>query len=136
MSYVNHPHPNEKRFRQYDPSLSTPDEPGAIIRHQKETGFYSLSIEKERVYLRACINPRGPSAITYAQFIHNRYTYDLQFARLLPVLLGQESLRDHRCLWTHLSIPVKNASFEADYQVLEKVWLSWYQWWHPRFPKR
>jgi cyanosortase A-associated protein len=49
--------------------------------------------------------------------------------------LGQEGLKDRRCLWAHLSVPLKNSSPEAAYQVLEKAWFSWYQWWQPRFPK-
>jgi len=84
--------------------------------------------------LRSCINPRGPGVITYEQFIQNRYTYDWQPSRLLPVLLGQEPLRDHRCLWTYLSLPLENLSEQQAYSILEEVWLSWYQWWHPRFP--
>lgn len=131
MSYVDHPHANEKLFRQYDPSLF----PSGEIRQQKETGFYSLWVREDRAYLSACINPRGPSAIAYTQFIENRYTYDLQVNRLLPVLLGQEPLRDHRCLWTHLSVSLKETSRNRAYQLLEQSWVSWYQWWHPRFPR-
>ncbi|NJQ98397.1 MAG: hypothetical protein HC784_13990, partial [Hydrococcus sp. CSU_1_8] len=36
------------------------------------------------------------------------------------------------CLWTHLSIPLKETPREQAYQILEQVWVSWYQWWHPR----
>ncbi len=134
MQYVDHPHTNEKFFRDYDPRLFSPVRLESILKQQQETGFYSLGIEENRAYLRSCINPRGPSAITYEQFIQNRYTYDLTPARLLPVLLGQEPLRDHRCLWTHLSIPLDNLSSQQAYSILEEAWLSWYQWWHPQFP--
>jgi cyanosortase A-associated protein len=134
MRYIDHPHPNEKLFREYDPSLITPGEPAPIVRQRKETGFYSLSVREDRAHLRACINPRGPSAITYTQFIENRYTYDFQVNRLFPILLGQQPLRDHRCLWTHLSVSLKDTPRERAYQFLEQNWVSWYQWWHPRFP--
>jgi cyanosortase A-associated protein len=135
MHYVAHLHPNETLFREYDPSLSSPGETAPILRSTPETGSYSLEIQEERAYLRACINPRGPSAITYEQFIQNRYTYDLQFSRLWPVLLGQEPMRDYRCLWTHLSVPADKTAPDSAYQVLEKAWPSWYQWWYAHFPK-
>ncbi|NJK48205.1 cyanoexosortase A system-associated protein [Candidatus Gracilibacteria bacterium] len=134
MRYVDHPHTNEKLFREYDPTLLPAKESASIVREQKETGFYSLSVREDFAHLRACINPRGQGAIAYTQFIENRYTYDLQVNRLLPILLGSEPLRDHRCLWTHLSIPLKETPREQAYQILEQVWVSWYQWWHPRFP--
>jgi cyanosortase A-associated protein len=135
MQYVDHPHVNEKLFRQYDPRLSSPEKLESVLKQQDQTGFYSLEIAENRAYLRSCINPNSPSAIIYEQFIQNRYTYDLKVSRLLPILLGQEPLRDHRCLWTHLSVPLDDLSTEQAYLILEKAWLSWYQWWQPQFPK-
>jgi cyanosortase A-associated protein len=135
VSYVAHPDANVKIFRQYNPKVLSPsDRASIVVRHSQKIGFYRLSVETNRAYLRSCINPRGPSAITYEQFIKNRYTYDLQFSRILPVLLGQEPLRDHRCLWTNLSISTSQVSPELAYQILDKVWHSWYPWWHDRFP--
>ncbi|EAW39169.1 cyanoexosortase A system-associated protein [Lyngbya sp. PCC 8106] len=134
MKYVDHPHVNEKIFRQYDPRLSKFGLDKPQMKQQDKTGFYSVEKVEDRVYLRSCINPRAPGVITYEQFIQNRYTYDWQPSRLLPVLLGQEPLRDHRCLWTYLSVPLENLSEQQAYSILEEVWLSWYQWWHPRFP--
>ncbi|MEM8778092.1 MAG: cyanoexosortase A system-associated protein [Cyanobacteria bacterium P01_G01_bin.49] len=136
MHYVPYLHPNETLFRAYDSRLPSSNDPIAIMRHKPETGFYMIGIEEKQAYLRACINPRGPSAITYQQFIQNRYTDDLKFSRFLPVLLGHEPLRDYRCLWTHLSIPVNQGDSNSAYQVLEKAWGFWYDWWHNNFPKR
>ncbi|MGL5082574.1 MAG: cyanoexosortase A system-associated protein [Microcoleaceae cyanobacterium] len=136
LRYVDHPHDNEKLFREYDPTISpNAKDKGTTIHQQQNLGSYSLSQEKDRAYLRSCINPRGPAAITYEQFIKNRYTYDLKASRFLPVLLGQEPLRDHRCLWVYLSVPIDSTSPDSSYAVLEEVWRSWYLWWHPRFPK-
>ncbi|CDM94417.1 MAG: cyanoexosortase A system-associated protein [Limnospira sp. PMC 1291.21] len=135
MRYVDHPHPNEKLFRQYDPRDASVTAQFPTLTRTNNTGSYSLSVDNYRVYLRSCINPRSPSAITYEQFIQNRYTYDLHFSRLIPVIMGAEPLRDHRCLWSHLSLPISNNSFEETYPILEEVWQVWYQWWHPRFPR-
>ena len=76
------------------------------LRHQEGIGFYSLFMYQGRSHLIACINPRGGSTVTNTQFIANRRTYDLQLQRIVPWLLGKESLLDSRCLWSHLSIPL------------------------------
>ncbi|MGA9380656.1 MAG: cyanoexosortase A system-associated protein [Phormidium sp.] len=106
-----------------------------LIRQKEEIGFYGLFTHQERAYLSACINPHGSSTVTARQFKQNRNLYDLQFNRLLPWLLGQENLKDERCLWTNLSIPLNHSSPEVAYQSLENVWFSWYRWWNPQFPK-
>lgn len=105
------------------------------LRQHQAVGFYSVFVHQGLAHLSACINPNGGSTVTSAQFLANRYTYDLQLRRMLPWLLGKESLRDKRCLWAHLSIPSNQVSAETSYSVLEKAWYSWYQWWSPRFPQ-
>lgn len=112
---------------------SIPSSP--VLRQQEGIGFYSLFIYQGKAYLSTCINPHGGSTVTARQFKQNRNTYDLQLGRLLPWLLGQENLKDERCLWTHLSIPLRDSSPEPAYLLLESAWFSWYQWWRPRFPK-
>lgn len=104
-------------------------------RQQEGVGFYSLFVQQGRSHLSACINPRGGSTVTVAQFLANRRTYDLQLRRLMPWFLGKESLLDRRCLWANLSIPLNKMSAETTYPVLERAWQSWYQWWSSRFPK-
>lgn len=105
------------------------------LRQQPGVGFHKLFVYQGRSHLNACINPRGDSTINTAQFLANRQTKDLQLQRLMPWLLGKESLRDRRCLWVHLSVPLSQVSAETTYPVLEKAWLSWYQWWSSRFPQ-
>jgi cyanosortase A-associated protein len=106
-----------------------------VLRQKEEIGFYGVFTHQEQAYLSACINPRGGSTLTARQFKQNRNAYDMQLSRLLPWLLGRENLKDERCLWTHLSIPLKDSSSEVAYQNLEDAWFSWYQWWQPRFPE-
>ncbi|MCY7393222.1 MAG: cyanoexosortase A system-associated protein [Leptolyngbyaceae cyanobacterium CAN_BIN12] len=109
------------------------------IKYQPETGFYGVLSDKGQAYLTACVNPRGQSTVTEQQFTQSRYTYDLKPNRILPWVLGKESLIDRRCLWTLLSTPVQanstpEASEAAAYKMLETAWLSWHQWWQANYP--
>lgn len=107
----------------------------AIMRQQEGVGYYGLGVNQQQAYLSACINPRGGSTFTHEQFRNNRYFKDIRFDRMLPVLQGQEALIDKRCLWVYMSIPLRDSTPEAAYQILEKTWVYWYKWWQPRFPK-
>lgn len=107
----------------------------AKLRYQTGIGFYSVFTYQRKAYLSSCINPRGGSTVTQKQFNQNHRTYDIQVNRLLPWLLGQEKLKDKRCLWTHLSAPLTTGNSSETYQLLETAWFAWYQWWYPRFPK-
>jgi len=110
--------------------------PWSLVLYKKDgIGFYSSLVYQERVYLSACINPEGGTTVTERQFKQSRNRYSVVPSRLLPWLLGQKPLKDTRCLWALLSIPIKDTSPEAASQSLEKVWFSWYEWWQPRFPQ-
>jgi len=111
------------------------NQPAIAIRQQEGLGFYGLYTYQQRAYLDACINPQGGSTFTSDQFDSNRIQYDFQLTRLIPWLLGQQGLRDNRCLWTHLSIPLNQSSPESAYVMLEQAWFSWSKWWSSRFPK-
>ena len=104
------------------------------LHHVKGIGFYTLFIHQDRVHLSTCINSRGGSTVTLRQFFHNRYIHDFKYSIFLSWLLGKESPRDLRCLWTHLSTPVNELEPEAAYRILKTSWLDWYHWWQPRFP--
>jgi len=106
-----------------------------VLMRQQQTGFYGLSRHQGRAYLTACINPLGGSTLTREQFLQNRQTHDLQPHRLWAWLLAQADLRDRRCLWAHLSLPLNAAAPQATEQKLEMAWLDWYRFWQPRFPK-
>ena len=123
---------NIVKFIRDDTSTSSPP----VVHQQQGIGYYGFGVDqKQRAYLSACINSQGTTTFTDEQFNQNRYLHDTRPQHLLSWFLGEEELQDRRCLWTHLSIPLKHASPEAAYQVLEKAWFSWYQWWRPRFPK-
>ena len=110
------------------------NQPQLIERQREQIGSYGLFVRQQQAYLGACINPRGGSTFTRAQFDYNRIRYDFQFQRLLLWVFGKEGIRDNRCLWTHLSIPLNQSDPESAYATLEQAWFSWYNWWHSRFP--
>lgn len=107
----------------------------AVVRQKEGIGYYGLGVDKQTAYLSACINPRGGSTFTHAQYRENRFSEDVNVNRIMPILLGQEALLDKRCLWVYLSIPLRKSYPEEAYKTLEQAWFSWYQWWQPRFPK-
>ncbi len=111
------------------------NQPQPVERQHQQLGIYGLFVRQQQAHLGACINPRGGSTFTSQQFDYNRVRYDFQFQRLLLWLFGQEGLRDNRCLWTLLSVPLSQSSPETAYATLEQTWFSWYNWWYSRFPK-
>jgi cyanosortase A-associated protein len=106
----------------------------STIRYRPEVGFYSLFTDQKTDYLSACINPRGGSTVTGKQFQQNRLLHDLRINRLLPWILGQNRLIDHRCLWTMLSLPKDRLALDARGQILENAGVAWLSWWQVHFP--
>jgi cyanosortase A-associated protein len=113
------------------------------IRYSSKTGYYALFTDQKKVYLSSCISPRGISTVTREQLINNRNNYDFKPDRLISYLIGTIYLRDRRCLFTVMSIPLKDQkvgnpnsnSLDNTYKKLEKSWISWYQKWENNFPK-
>jgi cyanosortase A-associated protein len=114
--------------------LPFPGQLTLALQEQEGVGFYYLFVYQQRAYLSTCINPRGGSTVTEFQFQRNRYLYDMHLGRLLAWMLGG-TFKDRRCLWAHLSTPLKNSSSENAYRILEQAWFDWYQWWRTRFPQ-
>lgn len=136
MLYELETHGEYKEFlRNYTSIQGAPDEQFLVVRQQPGIGTYGMFALQNRAYLNACINPRGGSTLTRQQYSDNRVRYDLLSDRLILWLLGQRSLRDQRCLWSHFSIPLNKSSPESAYATLEKAWFSWYQWWINRYPQ-
>ncbi len=112
------------------------------IRYLESVGYYAVFTDQERVYLSSCINPRGSSTVTEEQFMNNRNIYDITPQRIGLYLIGFADLRDNRCLFTTLSIPLENQqlvnqpinSLDKTYRKLEEVWTNWYQKWQDDFP--
>jgi cyanosortase A-associated protein len=97
-------------------------------------GWHGLFVTKERAYLSTCINPRGTTTVTNDQFRNNRNTYDIRLDHVVLWLLGTGELRDQRCLWTQMSIPLNQTSQNNAYNLLESAWASWYKQWENKFP--
>lgn len=106
-----------------------------LLREKSGVGFHALFMTQEKAFLSSCINPRGGSTVTFDQFRDNRNTYDIQPVRILLWLLGLQELRDWRCMWNVLSVPVVKDKPEEVYPILESAWFSWYSWWEKRFPQ-
>lgn len=113
---------------------------GLQVRYHTGVGHYGVLAHQDRLYLSACVNPRGESTVTEPQFMQNRYKYDLQVGRVLPWILGQEPLLDQRCLWTLMSMPfpantkTDRVAAEEALKTLENAWYSWHRWWELNFP--
>jgi cyanosortase A-associated protein len=94
-------------------------------RHRAGLGFYQLSTQGTRSLLSACINPRGETTVTAAQFAQNRRTFDRQVDRWLPWLFNQVYLADRRCIWTAMSLEAADLSSEQRASLLEQSWFAW-----------
>ncbi|MBD2214894.1 cyanoexosortase A system-associated protein [Nostoc linckia FACHB-104] len=99
------------------------------IRYVKGIGYYTLYSDSKQAYLSACINPRGGSTVSSNQFMQNRYNHDLTWNRVLPWIFGQGVLRNNRCIWTQLSIPLNGEVDSSIYPVLESFWSENYAAW-------
>lgn len=102
---------------------------------QTLNGFYNSFIVQEQLHFTSCVNPRGSTTVTAAQFFHNRYTFDLQPKRLFAWGLGRENLLDQRCLWLHLSTPLQGKNRDQMLAVLQEAWQSLTAWGQAQFPK-
>ncbi|MEA5575962.1 cyanoexosortase A system-associated protein [Anabaena sp. UHCC 0451] len=99
------------------------------IKQLTGIGYYALYSDGKQAYLTACINPRGGSTVISSQFMKNRYKYDVNFKKLIPWFLGQNVLRDDRCIWTQLSMPLSDVIATDNYTVLESLWKDNYSTW-------
>lgn len=101
---------------------------------KKDNLQYAILDFDGRSHLISCINSRGGSTVTSDEFRKNRRKHDLQPSRLLPWLMGKETLLDRRCLWAELSLPIQEDSKEESHKLLESTWFTWYDWWSDNFP--
>lgn len=110
--------------------------PGKLeLANTEKVGYHGILLQKNRMYLSSCINPRGGSTVTAEQFRYNRNTRDLQLDRILFWLLGRGNIQDTRCLWAQMSVSLDKTTPENANKILEDAWGSWYAWWQPRFPE-
>lgn len=109
----------------------------ATTRERPDVGEYSLFVHKDKAYLSTCINPQGITTITGDKFHANSNPNPLKgipVNRLLPWILGQQTLRDSRCIWTVLSTPIDRAAPDGTMKTLETIGLTWIRWWQANFP--
>lgn len=118
-----------KHYNKLGASQISPD-----IRQQPGIGHYGLFTHQNKASLSACINYQRNSTFKAEQFVQNQLNLDVISKRFIPWLFSGEALRDRRCLLVKLSVPLDNYSAKDAYLTLEKAWIDWYQWWHPRLP--
>lgn len=105
------------------------------VHHQDNSGAYVLLTDQDALYLSACINPQGPSTATGQQYLQSKLLSATNFRQVWGWLIGQDTIFDQRCLWSHLSLSVQPSSnLEEPQQTLEEAWRSWYSWWMNNFP--
>ncbi len=108
------------------------------MREQPGLGFYSLFTDKKTAYFGTCINPRGITTVTGDQFHANSnpnpFTGNIPFERVVPWLMGRQTFRDSRCLWTVLSMPIDAAAPDDTMKTLQTVGINWARWWQGNFP--
>jgi cyanosortase A-associated protein len=102
--------------------------------YSKEVGYYFVFKDNHRAYLSSCISPRSQSTVTQKQFASNRYQADLNPTIFLNWFVGKASIRDSRCLWMQLSMPLNTSQPQKAYTTLQEAWGDWYRWWLPHFP--
>lgn len=121
----------------------------------KETkdGYYSLFEDSDRSYITGCLHSVGLTSVTNRQFSHSMAQKNISlqlllnslagkekigkqhFVLLRDWLLGEDTIRDRRCLWITVSTPNhKGGSLFEPSEILLPVWHSWVSWWQPRFP--
>jgi cyanosortase A-associated protein len=110
----------------------------ATMKTEPGVGFYSLFVDKQTAYFGTCINPQGITTVTGDQFHANSNPNPLAsgipFQRFVPWLMGRQTFRDSRCLWTLLSTPIDAAAPNDTMKTLQTVGLNWSRWWQVHFP--
>jgi cyanosortase A-associated protein len=121
-------------FTKVPPTVLVP----STMKEQAGLGFYSVFVDKKVAYFGTCITPQGITTVRGDQFHNNSnpnpLTQGIPFNRLLPWLLGKQTLRDNRCLWTVLSTPIDEAAPNVTIERLETVGINWIRWWQVHFP--
>lgn len=106
------------------------------ISYQLNIGAIALIPAQHRMYLSACINPQGPSTVTADQYLRAKLLSGKTFSWFKDWLWGRANLLDQRCLWSHLSVPLRSPSANQEAQlVLQEAWRNWFEWTQAKFFK-
>jgi cyanosortase A-associated protein len=112
-----------------------PDSVATEVHQQPGKGSYVFLTYQNKAYLSSCINPQGQSTATGRQYLQSKVISGINPKQLLGWLVAKDTLFDQRCLWSHLSLPVKSpADLEATHGLLRETWGLWYDWWQTNFP--
>ncbi|WP_310488527.1 cyanoexosortase A system-associated protein [Chamaesiphon sp. VAR_69_metabat_338] len=110
----------------------------ATMKEKPGVGFYNLFVDNKTAYFGTCINPQGITTVTGDQFHANSnpnpLTSGIPLQRFLPWLMGKQTFRDSRCLWTLLSTPIDPNQPDATVKTLETTGVNWIRWWQMHFP--
>ncbi|WP_017714667.1 hypothetical protein [Prochlorothrix hollandica] len=108
---------------------------GSDVELDLKTDYHSLMgnyvefIYQDRAYLTTCIPPQGQTLINTqqqfeAQGLQNKTPIDW-----LQWLAGIKDLRDWRCIWINISIPISSEQSDPQVELLQQLGLFLYQKW-------
>lgn len=105
-----------------------------FAQQRMATGTVAMYQRSNRLFLTACITPFGETTVEGSEIGSLQLRPAILARRAIPWLLGQEPLRDRRCLWTRISMPINPTSPETTQQDLGQVWSEWINWWNSHYP--
>ncbi len=126
MHYITSGHNVKTLIKKY---TSLPHQSLEVLQ-QETIGSYGLIVHQDKLHLSSCITPQGSMMANEAKLYQSYPAVRSIYNRLVFWLLGEKPIVKNVCLWSHLSIPIENSP-ETAYLTLEKVWLAWYEHWHP-----
>ena len=123
----------EKYIKQtYEPGFEKAYQQGST-KYLPNLGHYRLFTNQDKAYLSTCLTPSGESTVDFQSYVKKANRKIFEWESLIPRLLGQQSLRERRCLWVNLSTSLNNQSPENSYRRLESVFKQGYSKWQGLF---
>jgi cyanosortase A-associated protein len=99
------------------------------IKAHPPQGYYAIFAYQKNIHLTACVFSRGYGTVTEQQFSAYRLGTSQIFPRILPWVLGLESLSESDCWLVLFSLPISknwsNADLSQRLIEVQKFWLSW-----------
>lgn len=97
-------------------------------------GAHAIYQRSNRLFITACIPATPETTITDGELRGAQNRPGVMLHRSIPWFLGQKPLRDLRCLWTRISMPINATSPATTEQELAQAWIEWVQWWQNNYP--
>jgi cyanosortase A-associated protein len=99
------------------------------IKAHPPQGYYAIFAYKKNIHLTACVFSRGYGTVTEQQFSAYRLDISQIFPRILPWVLGLQSLSEGDCWWVFFALPISKTWSNADLSQrlidIQMFWLSW-----------